>query len=103
MSLNLIDHALQYAQEARIAVQNQMGFITVPLFPEAQRSAFYLKVRESINTGCKKAVAAIPENWKRSVAYSILMEACYDIFHFGYDIRLVNLYNSRLDAIIGLH
>jgi hypothetical protein len=103
MSLSLIDHALQYARELRIGLKNPVGFITEPLFPEARTSKFYLDVRENINRGCRKAVKIIPENYKRSLAYSVLMEACYDIFHYGKDVTLVALYNARLDRVIGDH
>jgi hypothetical protein len=103
MSLNLIDKALQYSREARIEVESQINVVSEPLFPEAKRSVQYLRIRENINRGCRKAVKIIPEKWKRSVAYSILMEACYDIFHLGYDPKLLTFYNGRLDAIIGTH
>jgi hypothetical protein len=103
MSLNLIDHALQYAKEARIEEESQINVVSEPLFPEAKRSVQYLRIRENLNRGCRKAVKIIPENWKRSIAYSILMEACYDIFHLGKDPKLITYYNTRLDAIIGTH
>jgi hypothetical protein len=103
MSLDLIDKALQYSKEARNQVEQQIGWVNEPLFPDARRSIFYLRVRENINRGCRKAVKLIPENWKRSVAYSVLMQACYDIFHYGYNYDLIMYYNGILDSIIGTH
>jgi hypothetical protein len=103
MSLNLIDKALEYSKEARISEQTVNDKINEPLFPEAKRSVFYLRVRENINRGCRKAVKLISENWKRSIAYSVLIEACYDIFHYGYNSDLIAYYNRRLDEIIGTH
>ena len=103
MSLQLIDHALQYAREARTETEQQTGWINEPLFPEAKRSVLYLRIRENCNRGCRKAVKTIPENWKRSIAYSILMQATYDIFHYGYKPKLIEHYNNMLDALIGTY
>jgi len=103
MSLDLINKALQYAKEARNAEENLTNVVKEPLFPDARRSILYLRIRENINRGCRKAVKIINENWKRSVAYSILMEACYDIFHYGYSSKLVSHYNKQLDTLIGTH
>jgi len=103
MSLNLIDKALQYARICRQEETQAENYIYEPLFPDARRNILYLRIRESINKGCRKAVKLIGENWKRSVAYSILMRACYDIFHFGYTPQILNVYNQQLDDIIGTH
>jgi hypothetical protein len=103
MSLDLIDHALQYAQEVRNEKIKAEGWIIEPLFPDAVRSTFYLRVRESITSGCSKAVKIIPENWKRSVAMSILNMALHDLFNFGKKQSIITYYNELLDKTIGTH
>jgi hypothetical protein len=103
MSLNLIDNALQYSKEARIEEESIINVVNEPLFPEARRNHQYLRIRENCNRGCRKAVKIITENWKRSIAYSILIRATYDIFHYGYNEKLVAHYNTLLDTMIGTH
>lgn len=103
MPLNLIDKALQYAREERQWFERQEGYITEPLFPDARNSVRYLRIRECLIKGCRRAVKLLPKGWKRSVAFSVLMQATFDIFHYGYDKALVEHYNMRLDELIGTH
>lgn len=102
-TLDLINKALQYAKEARLEFTNDNLGISEPLTPNARRALFYLQIRENINRGCKQAVKLIPVNWKRSVAYSILMRACIDVFHYKKSAEVINKYNDLLDSIIGTH
>jgi len=103
MPLDLIDNALRYAREARQEFEQQNFGIVEPLTPTARREQLYLRMREFINIGCRKAVKLLDEPWKRSVAYSILMEACIGIFHYKKTTELMDMYNKRLDEMIGTH
>lgn len=101
MSLQLIDKAIQYSKEARIEEENIDNAINEPLFPQAQQSVLYLRIKQNITRGCRKAVKTIPENWKRSVAFSILTQALNDIFHYGKKQSLLDYYNGMLREMIG--
>lgn len=101
--LNLIEKALQYAKEERLEFKESNLGISEPLTPKARREHLYLEIRQNINKGCRKAVKHIPVNWKRSVAYSILMQACIDVFHYKKSPEVIEKYNALLDSIIGTH
>jgi len=101
--INLIEKALQFAREARIEFETSNLGIREPLYPKARREHLYLRMREYINVGCRRAVKLLPETWKRSIAYSILMQACIDIFHYKKTDTLLAVYNKILDQLIGTH
>jgi len=103
MSLNLIENALKIARQRRIEYQTDNTGIFEPLTPKARYNILYLRVRETLNEGCRGAVKLIPEAWKRSVAYSVLMKATYAIFAYGYRDDIITLYNNLLDETIGTH
>jgi len=102
-TINLIEKALQYSKEYRQTFNATINGIKEPLTPQAVRETFYLRVRESINRGCREAVKHLPDKMKRTIAYSILMSACYDIFHYQKTPELMTYYNALLDRMLGVH
>jgi len=103
MSLNLIEKALQYAKEARLEFLSYNLGITEPLTPKAIRSHQYLMMREYINVGCRKASMLVLDHFKRSAVYGVLVKACEEVFHYGWDDRLIAVHNGTLDKLIGDH
>jgi len=101
MPLNLIEKACEYTRQVREEFKQKAEGIIEPLTPKARYAHEYLFTRECINIGCRKAVKLLPKGWKRSVAYSILMMALLDIFHYGKKDEVVNVYNKLLQDIIG--
>lgn len=101
--LNLIDTALSEAKLYRQTWSSTVVGVTTGLTPLSRQSTFYLRVRESVNRGCREAVKLLDASWKRSIAYSILMEACYDIFQYGKTADLMTHYNDYLDKAVGTH
>lgn len=101
--INLIEKALQYAREARIEFETANLGISEPLYPKARREVLYLRMREYLSVGCRRAVKHLPEAYKRSIAYSILMQACVNIFHYKKVPELLAVYNKLLDDMIGTH
>jgi len=103
MSLNLIEKAIQYAREERLKELSDTSRIYYGLFPEAFHGTFYLRVRQSIQKGCRKAVKLIPNPLMRTIVFSVLMKCLEDLFHYGYREEIVEYYNSLLDSLIGTH
>jgi len=103
MSLDLIRKALQFGKEARLEFLSHNFGITEPLTPKAVRSHQYLMMREYINVGCRKASMLILDVYKRSAVYGVLVKACEEVFHYGWDDRLIAVHNDMLDEIIGDH
>jgi len=101
--LNLIDKAIEQSRTYRETFNTTVNGITEPLTPEAIRDTLYLRVRESLNRGCREAVKLLPKGNKRSIAYSILMTALYDIFHYHKTEALMTHYNNLLDKMVGTH
>jgi hypothetical protein len=100
---NLIDKAMYYALLYRMKWSENTQGITEPLTPDARRNTLYLRVRESVNRGCREAVKGLEPSYKRTVAYSILMRCCYDAFHYGLSAELKAHYNQLLDNMVGTH
>lgn len=100
---NLIDTAIQYSRAYREEFKTDISGIKEGLTPEARRSTQYLRVRESINKGCREAVKVLPESHKRSMAFSVLMGALYNMFHYGKTVQLMDYYNNLLDSMVGTH
>jgi len=103
MVLNLIDNALKYAKELRLEYQSLNYGLTEPLTPKAIRNNLYLQIRESLNRGCREASKLVLNPYKRSSAYSILVKATEEIFHYGKQPSIVSYYNDLLDQMIGDH
>lgn len=123
--INLIEKALQYAKEARYEFEtsesvlglpefyetnfsesdfeSNIGVISEPLYPKARREVLYLRIREYISVGCRRAVKLLDKPYKRSIAYSVLMQACIDIFHYKKTDNILAVYNGLLDDMIGTH
>jgi len=99
--LNLIDTAMEEARKYRQTFESQDFGITEGLTPKAVHSVRYLRVRESINRGCREAVKLVPNKTMRSPTYSVLMQACYDIFHYGHPDQVKAVYNQQLVKLIG--
>ena len=103
MSLNLIEKAIQYAREERLKELSDNTKIYYGLFPESFYGTFYLRVRQSIQKGCRKAVKLVSNPLMRTVVFSILMKALSNLFHYGYSKRFIDYYNELLDSMIGTH
>jgi len=101
--LNLIETAITESKTYRQEFEQSNLGITEPLTPQARRETLYLRIRESINRGCREAVKLIPQTQKRSIAYSILMKALYDAFHYKKTPELTAYYNNLLDEMVGTH
>jgi len=93
---NLIDLALQYAREAYEEFKTQNFGITEPLTPNAIRGTRYLRLREDLNKGARKASALMPDRAKRPMTFSILMACLYDIFHGRNPELAKTIYNETL-------
>jgi len=103
MSLNLIQKAIQYTREAKEEFLSANWGITEPLTPRARRNVQYLMLREFINKGCREATRLVLDHYKRPIAYGILVKAVDEIFHYGYNVTLINMWNDLLDQLIGTH
>jgi len=103
MPLNLIQKAIDEAKLYRQQFESQDFGILNGLTPEARRNNFYLRVRESINRGCRESVKLLSVPRKRTIAYSILMQALYTAFHHKLTPELLAHYNAQLDKLIGEH
>jgi len=103
MSLNLIEKALQYANEEYNRLLSLNLGIYEPLYPKARRNLLYLRLRECLNVGCRHAVKLLDNPHHRSIAYSILMKATYLIFQTSKRTDILNHYNGMLDKLIGTH
>ena len=103
MSLNLIQKAIQYAREERLKELSDSSKIYYGLFQESFYGTFYLRVRQSIQKGCRKAVKLISNPLMRTVVFSVLMKALSDLFHYGYSQDIIDYYNELLDSLIGTH
>lgn len=101
--LNLIQKAIQYSREARIAFRQKNLGTQEPLSPNARRNLLYLQMRENISTGCRKAVKWLYPPYKRSIAFSLLMQTVVLIFQVGKDDRIVQKCNALLDEMVGTH
>jgi hypothetical protein len=101
-STELIRSALTYAAQTRREKVPLGTFLSEPLFPDAIRSTFYLRVRESIYGGASKASKVIPENYKRSPVYSVLNMTLHDVFNFGYNQRLIDYYDKLLVKVLSI-
>jgi len=102
-TLNLIETALTKSKQYRETFDTEINGIKEPLTPQAIRETLYLRIRESLNRGCREAVKLLANRKHRSIAYSILMQATYDIFHYQKTTELMNHYNTVLDTMIGTH
>ena len=103
MVYNLIENALLYAKEERIRYDSLLKGIYEPLYPKARRDMLYRRVKETLMKGCRKSVKVLDEGWKRSIAYSILMQATVCIFRYGKTTEIMTMYNALLDKLIGTH
>ena len=103
MVYNLIEKALQYGKEERIEYESLLKGIYEPLTPKARRDLLYRRIKQTLIKGCRRSVKALPEAWKRSIAYSILMKATTAIFTYGKTTEIMTFYNGMLDDMIGTH
>jgi len=103
MSLNLIRRAVEHARRKRLEELGDTNKIYYGLLPESFYGTFYLRVRQSIQKGCSETVKQIPNPYMRTIVFSVLMKALEDVFHYGYDQRIIDYYNELLDALIGTH
>jgi hypothetical protein len=101
--LNLIDRAIEESRKYRESFINGITGIIEPLTPDARIQTVYLRIRESLNRGCREAVKLLEISSQRSLAYSILMEATYNIFHYRKTPELMTYYNRILDETVGTH
>jgi len=101
--LNLIENAILFSKQYRADFNTLIDGITEPLTPKAIRSTRYLRIRESLNRGAREAVKLIPSRSKRSPAYSILIMALNNIFHYKKTPELMTYYNKLLDEMVGTH
>jgi len=93
---NLIDLAIQYSREAYEEFKSHNFGITEPLTPNAIHGTRYLRLREDLNRGARKACKLIPNNTKRSMGFSILMMALHDIFNGRNPELTKTIYNATL-------
>jgi len=103
MVINLIEKALQYSKEERLRLLSLSGYIKEPLTPKARRDYQYRLIKETLNVGCREAVKLLLNPYHRSIAYGILMQAVSEIFHYGKNDTLINMWNDTLDSMIGTH
>ncbi|RLG71383.1 MAG: hypothetical protein DRO23_12030 [Thermoprotei archaeon] len=101
--MGLIDLAIQKTMEWRNHLKAHDFGLDKPSSPRSYYSSFYIQLREDIHRGIREAVKTLDEGWKRSVAFSILMEALYMIFKYGKKPEIVDTYNAMLDEFIGEH
>jgi hypothetical protein len=101
--LNLIDKAIEYSRTYREDFKVSISGITDPLTPDAVRNTNYLRIRESINRGCRESVKLLETSSQRSIAYSILITALNTIFHYKKTPELMAYYNDLLDRTVGTH
>lgn len=101
--LELIRKALRLSHLIRMQWETEHQYIIEGLTPNARRATKYLRMREYISMGCRRAVKDLDVPYKRSIAYSILMRACINIFHYGMSDDLLAIYNQELDEMIGIH
>jgi hypothetical protein len=101
--INLIEKAIQYTYQHYNEIISETGVINEPLTPKAKRSYQYLLLRESINVGCSEATKLILEPYKKPIVYGILKRIVQEIFNYGKNKELINLYNNILDETLGIH
>jgi len=93
---NLIDLACQYAKEEYEFFKAHNFGITEPLTPNAFHGTQYLRLREDLNKGARKASKLIPDPMKRPIGFSVLMACLYDIFHGKNSALCKQVYNATL-------
>lgn len=103
MVYNLIEKALQFGKEERIALQSLNLGIYIPLYPKARREMLYRRVKQTLIKGCRRSVKQLEKGSDRSIAFSILMKATVCIFLYGKTDQIMNYYNGMLDNMIGTH
>jgi len=78
---NIIDLAVQYTREASEEFKAQNFGLTEGITPKSVYSVRYLRLREDLNRGARKASQLVPDPRKRPQTFSILMACLYDMFH----------------------